>query len=181
LFAVVFSGNDTGVSNQTAFARGTATARSGDPTNLFKGDVGRRVVGFARTPSGYALLMGVDDGTTPYAMLVLLDHGGRRASAGLKLLGTVDGTSLSVSGTEIGVLARRKEGQGANALFAVEFRPFDASGAPLGPWVCFEPPGADVDFGGAIAAEGTGYAAVFRTRDGNTSLARFDRLGTGSL
>jgi hypothetical protein len=181
LFAVAFSGNDTGYSYQTAFGRGTTTGRVGDPSNLFSGHAARHVVALARTPPGYALLVGVDEGPVPYALLVLLDVGGRPTTAGLKLVGTGDGSGLVVNGSEIGVLAHRTETHGQSVLVAAEFRPFDLNGAPLGPWVCFDPPAAMGDVGGALAADGAGYAALYRTKDGATSLVRFDHLGTGSL
>ena len=181
LFAVVFSGDDTGSRYQTAFGRGSATARIGDPSNLFTGAMPRSVVGLARTPAGFAVLVTVADGANPYAMLVLTDAGGHKTSAGLKLLGTREARGVAVNGSEIGVLAHRREGTAFESRSAVEFRAFDVAGAPLGPWVCLEPPGDETELGGGIVADGTGYAAIFRAADGSASLARFDRLGTGAL
>ena len=178
LFGVVFSGND-GSAYQTAFGRGGATARIGDPSNLFTGEVPRTVVGLARTPSGFALLVTVADGVNPYAMLVLTDAGGRRTSNGLKLLGTLEGSAIAVQGSEIGVLAQRREGTAFEAKIGAEFRAFDLTGAPLGPWVCLEPPASSGAHGGGLVAEGNGYASLFGASDGSTSLARFDHLGTG--
>jgi hypothetical protein len=178
LFAVAFSGDD-GSAYQTAFGRGSATARIGDPSNLFTGPVARSVVGLARTPSGFALLVTVADGANPYAMLLLTDAGGRRTSAGLKLMGTLEATAIAVKGSEIGVLAQRREGDAFEAKIGAEFRAFDLAGAPLGPWVCLEPPVSASGHGGGLVAESNGYAALFGASDGSTSLARFDHLGTG--
>jgi hypothetical protein len=180
LFAVVFSGNDGGSLHQTAFGRGSATERIGDPSNLFTGEVARTVVGLARTPSGFALLVTVNDGANPYAMLVLTDAGGRRKSAGLKLLGTTAASGLAVTGSEIAVLALRREGTAFESKTAMELRAFDLSGAPIAPWVCLEPPGSARIAGGGIVAESNGYAALFQASDGSTSLARFDHVGTGA-
>jgi hypothetical protein len=180
LFAVVFSGDDEGSRHQTAFGRGTKTARVGDPSNLFTGEVPRRVVGLARTPAGFALLVTVEDGANPYAMLVLTDAGGRRTSAGLKLAGTVAATGIAVNGSEIAVLAHRREGTAFEAKTGVELRIFDLDGHPLAPWVCLEAPGSETDLGGGIVTTGAGYAALFRASDGSAALARFDHLGTGS-
>lgn len=177
LFAVAFSGDD-GSSYQTAFGRGSAVARVGDPSNLFRGEAPRTVVGLARSTSGFALLVTVIDGANPYAMLVLTDAGGRRTSAGLKLLGTREAAAVVVNGSEIGVLAHR--GTAFEATTTVEFRSFDLAGAPLGPWVCLDTPNARGRAGGGLVADGTGYAALFTGTDGSTSLARFDRLGTGA-
>jgi len=180
IFAVVFSGDD-GSAYQTAFGRGSATARIGDPSNLFTGTVPRTVVGLARAPSGFALLVTVADGANPYAMLVLTDVGGRRTSAGLKLLGTREAAAVVVNGSEIGVLAHRREGTAFESKTAAEFRAFDLTGAPLGPWVCLETPdGNQSRVGGGLVADGAGYAALFTAADGSTSLARFDHLGTAA-
>jgi hypothetical protein len=177
LFAVVFSGEGPGGS-QTAFGRGTLTSRVGDPTELFSGEARRRIAGFARTPAGFALLVTVLDDANTYAMLVLTDQGGRRTSAGLKLVGTVGAAALAVQGSEIGVLAERRA---ENGTTTIEFRPFDVAGAPIGPWVCLDTPGSLGDLGGGLTTDGAGYSAVFRAKDGSISLARFDRLGTGAL
>lgn len=175
LFAVVFSGSDGGLAYQTAFGRGSTTTRVGDPSNLFTGEVSRTVVGLARTPTGFALLVTVNDGANPYAMLVLTDAGGRRQSAGLKLLGTVAGSGIAVRGSEIGVLAQRREGTAFASKAATELRAFDFNGAPIAPWSCMEPPGTSPVAGGGVVAESNGYAALFEASDGRTSLARFDR------
>ncbi len=176
LFASAFSvgGNGAFV---TAFGRGSRTARSGDPSELFTGAVPRKVVGMTRTSSGFAILVTVQDSSNPYAMLVLTDVGGRRTSAGLKLVGTVEGSAIVTNGSEIGVLAHRRE----NGKVAVEFRAFDLAGAPLAPWVCLDAPGDDTALGGGLVADGAGYSAIFRAADGSASLARFDHFGTGAL
>jgi hypothetical protein len=176
LFASAFSvgGNGTFV---TAFGRGSRTARSGDPFELFSGEVPRTVVGMARTPSGFAILLTVQDSSKPYAMLVLTDVAGRRTSAGLKLLGTIEGSAIVTNGSELGVLAHRRE----NGKVAVEFRAFDFAGAPLAPWVCLDAPADDTALGGGLVADGAGYSAIFRAADGSASLARFDHFGTGAL
>lgn len=179
LFAVVFSGDD-GSEYQTAFGRGSATARIGDPSNLFSSAVPRTVVGLARTPTGFAVLVTIRDGANPYAMLVLTDAGGRRTSAGLKLVGTAAASAIAVNGSEIGVLAQRREGDAFQSKQAMAFRAFDLAGAPLGPWVCQEPPGDREVTGGGLLAETKGYAAIFRASDGSASLTRFDRVGTGN-
>ena len=158
------------------------TARVGDPSNLFTGNVPRTVIGLARTPTGFALLVTVADGAYPYAMLVLTDAGGRKTSAGLKLAGTVAASGIAVKGSEIGVLAVRREGDAFESKLTTEFRAFDLAGAPLGAWVCMEP-ARSIDsrsLGGGLVAEDNGYAAIFRAADGSASLARFDHVGTGA-
>ena len=69
-----------------------------------------------------------------------------------------------------------------DALYAPEFRPFDDSGAPLGSWVCLQPPTSSepTAVGVGLAADGTGYAAILNANDGSAVLARFDHLGTGT-
>jgi hypothetical protein len=178
LFAVVFNGYDLGDRWLTGFGRGSTTARVGDPTALFEGPVPRNVTGLVRTGNGLALLVNVNDGPKPYAMLVTMDVGGHRTSAGLKLVGTSGASAIAAStdGNTIGVLATRRETAG----LATEFRPFALDGTPLGPWVCLETPGTEPDLGGGLVADGTGWSAIFRAKDGSASLARFDHLGTGA-
>jgi len=176
LFAAAFSSGKNGA-YLTAFGRGSRTARSGDPSALFSGGVATTVVGMTRTPSGFAILLTVQDSSNPYAMLVLTDVGGRRTSAGLKLLGTIQGSAIALNGSEIGVLAHRRE----NGKVAVEFRAFDLAGAPVAPWVCLDAAGDDAALGGGLVADGAGYSAIFRSADGSASLARFDHVGTGAL
>ncbi len=176
LFAVVFSGDNGGL-YQTAFGRGSNTARIGDPSNLFTGLVPRSVAGLARTPSGFALVTTVFDGPSPYAMLVLMNVGGRRTSAGLKLLGTREARAVVVNGSEIGVLAHRRDDTSANATQGVEFRTFDLDGAPTGPWICMDTLGSEINLGGGVLAEGANYSAIFKATDGSTSFARFDHAG----
>ena len=171
LFAAVFSGDDTGAGHLTAYARGSTTGRAQDPFALFVGPTARHVVGIARAKDAYAMLAGVDDvdGIGSYAMLVLLDPYGRLATAGLRLLGTTDGAAIAANdaGTEFGVVARRKDGD-QNVL---AFRTFDTKGAPLSGWVCLDAPSPEPDLGGAIGAQGQGYAIVMRAADGSTALA----------
>lgn len=178
LFAVAFNGFDNGDRWMTGFGRGSSTARVDDPSNLFTGEVARSIVGMVHTAKNLALLVEVADGANPYAMLVTLDVGGHRTSAGLKLLGTSGASAIAVSadGNTIGVLAKRRDASG----IAMEFRPFGLDGTPAGSWVCLDAPGVEDDLGGGLVADGTGWSAIFRAKDGSTSLARFDHLGTGA-
>jgi hypothetical protein len=179
LFGGVFSGRD-GSEYLTAFGRGSTGGRTDDPHALFAGPVARRVAGLTKATGGYALLMSVDDGSQPYAMLMLLDVGGRPRTSGLKLLGSVEAAAIAVNGDEVGVLAVKGTKSGSLELLQPVFRPFSATtGEPLGPWVCLDTPGPQIELGGGLAPDGAGYAAVYKASDGSASFVRFDHLGTG--
>jgi hypothetical protein len=183
LFAYAFSGNEgAGVTYQTAFGRATTTERAEDPFVLFSGATPVEVVQLAKTPSGYALLIGAG-AASPFTGLVLLDPLGNPTSIS-RLDGAVRALSIAVQGAELGIAAivATAESEAGEPLYAPEFRPFDSTGAPLGPWVCLQNllPTLPTAQGVGLAADGTGYAAVFNANDGSVLLARFDHLGTGA-
>jgi hypothetical protein len=181
LFAFAFSGDQGGTTYETVFGRATPAKRAQDPFILFSGTTPRQVVELAKTTTGYALLVSAG-GASPFAALVLLDTLGNVASIH-RLDGTLSGLSIAVQGTELGVAAIGTTTlDGGATMYAPEFRPFDATGAPLGPWVCLQdptplPPTAP---GAGLAADGTGYAALVNASDGSAVLERFDHLGTGN-
>ncbi len=179
IFAYALSGDDGGGTYQTVFGRATVTGRVGDPQALFVGSAPRRVIQLLKTASGYALLLG-SSGPSPFAVLVILDPFGRPLLAD-RLLGTTNALALAAQGSELGVTAIRSFSvDGGQEQHAPEFRPFDAKGTALGPWVCLTAPSPNAAVGAALTADGTGYAAVYSTEDESAALARFDHLGTGS-
>jgi hypothetical protein len=181
LFAYAFSGDQGGSTYETAFGRATTTTRAEDPFILFSGATPRQVVQLVKTSSGYALLIAAA-GPTPFAGLVLLAPLGNVTSIH-RLDGAVAALSIAVQGTELGVAAIGTTTNDAGAtLYAPEFRPFDSTGAPLGPWVCLQDPIAapQTTPGVGLAADGTGYAAILNANDGSAVLERFDHLGTGN-
>ena len=178
-FAFVFSGDDSGTANQTVFGRATTMGRVGDPVAIFTGDRPRRIVQLAKLKAGYAFVLSAG-GSTPVGTLVILDVFGRVVVA-RRLLGTTEALGLARQGDELGVTAIRTilDADAGTVRHAPAFRPFDATGEPLGPWVCLADPGVAPDVGAAIMADGVGYAVVYRGNDGATKLGRFDHLGTG--
>jgi hypothetical protein len=183
LFAFAFSGDNGGDVYQTVFGRATTTHGAGDPVAVFTGSTPRQVVQLAKTASGYALLIAAG-GAQPFAGLVLLDSLGGVTSI-RRLLGTSGALGLAVQGNELGVTAIRAtvndpEGGASFPVYAPEFRAFDPTGAPLGPWVCLADatPNSAVD--AVLTADGAGYAALMNASDGSAQLVRFDHLGTGA-
>lgn len=79
---------------------------------------------------------------------------------------------MASQGNQVAIVAGRETGE-------PELRVFDLALSPVGPWVCL---GTDHDSSvpAAIAADGTGYAAIFQTGDGATMLGRVDAMGTGA-
>lgn len=79
---------------------------------------------------------------------------------------------MASQGDRIAIIAGRASGE-------PELRVFDLSLSPVGPWVCL---GSEHDpsVPAAIAADGSGYAAIFQTPDGATMLGRVDAVGTGA-
>jgi hypothetical protein len=182
LFAFVFSGDNGGDIYQTVFGRATTAQRTGDPVATFTGATPRQVVQVAKTANGYALLF-TAGGAAPFAGLAILDSTGSVVSIG-RLLGASGGLALAVQGSELGVTATRattteQEGGPSFPAYAPEFRAFDQTGAPLGPWVCLQDPSSNAAIGAVLTADGAGYAALINASDGTARLARFDHLGTG--
>jgi hypothetical protein len=183
LFAFVFSGDNGADIYQTVFGRATTTQRAGDPVATFTGTTPRQVVQLAKTMNGYALLF-TAGGAAPFAGLAILDSTGSVASIG-RLLGASGGLALAVQGSELGVTATRattteQEGGPTFPAYAPEFRAFDQTGAPLGPWVCLQDPTPNSAIDAVLTADGAGYAALINASDGTAKLARFDHLGTGA-
>jgi hypothetical protein len=187
-FAFAFSGDNGGGGGsetyQTVFGRATSTARSGDPVALFTGSTHREVVQLANTGSGYVLLLSVGKpalgGPSPFAAMAFFDVSGN-VSHIERLDGTSSALGLAVQGSEIGVVALRTDlAEGGTVDYVPEFRPFDATGSPIGAWVCLDVETATTAVGAVLAPYGTGYASLVSSTDGAVSLERFDHLGTGS-
>ncbi len=174
-FAVAWAGDYTAGTYATRFVRTTATGLEGASTGFTTGTDPLVVNRLVKTPTGYAVLMtGPLPNVEPF--VVLLDEQGQATGPAYKLLGAHFAWDIAAQGTELGVLAGRATGE-------PEFRPFDASMAPLGSWVCLDVPGDITDRGG-IDANGTGYAVVYYRPElpvpqGKEIFAVFDHLGTG--
>jgi hypothetical protein len=179
LFAAAFSGA-RGEDWQTAFGRSKDGKRVAVPHDVFTGPVTRHTIALVKVPTGYAMLLTVNDGPG-YAALSMLDELGFPSRPVLKLVGTLAGLGLAVNGSDMVVVAARDGGK-AHDQKAVEMRTFSLAGDPSGSWVCLDGPvGPNVLPFGAPVADGAGFSILFRASDGSTALARVDRLGTGSL
>ena len=144
-----------------------------------------RIAGLTKVgASSYAVLFDSAQGT----VLAIVDEDGVPIGPARRLLGVWSGFGVASSGGEIGVLAWRtkeipnteNDAGPIKQQDAVEFRPFDATGAPLGAWVCLDPSGGpDPAMDGAIDADENGYSVVYRSPAKAATLVRFDRRGTG--
>lgn len=144
---------------------------SGLGNRLFSNAAAHAVVKLVKTPSGYAMLVNTEINVTKAVVIVvLLDDFGRQIGT-RRLEGAEYGFGLAAQGSELGVVVRKSDGNDA-------FRPLDASGAALGPWVCLASAAPNADHAAAIAADGAGYALLYRAPDGSTNLAKLGRLGT---
>ncbi len=169
-FAVAWTGDIQGGAYRTSIALATATGVTGAPVEITTSDFPHQVVKLVSTPSGFALLMtGGQPEFAPYVLL--LDDAGQVVGSAHKLEGAYFGWDIAVQGSEIGVVAAR-------STLEPEFRPFDAAMVPLGSWVCLDDP-TDIGDVGAVSADGSGYAVLYRTPPGAEALVRFDHLGTG--
>jgi hypothetical protein len=186
-YGVAFVGQRAGA-YRLVFTRVSTSARVGISFTILSGNTPLRLIQIAHAGTGFALLVERRPTTGPRETLVIrLDDAGKLAGPALRLLGVRSAFGIASSGGELGVLAWRVRG-GPDAgppdepePDAIEFRPFDAAGTALGPWVCVDAPfiAPTVDVGAAILGEDTGYSVIVRTPSHAVSLARFDRRGTG--
>jgi hypothetical protein len=170
-FAVAWSGNVGAGEYRTYFVHTAADGSGGSVVEVARGAEPHEVVRLVPTPTGHALLL---NGGPPIwaAYVVLFDGNGEVASPAFDLEGAFVTRDVAVLGSEIGVVAGRASDE-------TEFRAFDATMAPLGPWVCLAGPTSSGE-PAAIDIDPNGYAVLYRTPAGATNLARFDRLGTGA-
>lgn len=186
-YGVAFVGQRAGA-YRLVFTRVSTSARVGTSFTILSGNTPLRLIQIAHAGTGFALLVERrPTASTRETLVIRLDESGKLAGPALRLLGVRSAFGIASSGGELGVLAWRVRG-GADAgpvdepePDAIEFRPFDAAGMALGPWVCVDAPFTvpTVDVGAAILGEDAGYSVIVRTPSHAVSLARFDRRGTG--
>lgn len=182
-FGVAYVGKLAG-NHRLVFTRVSTTKRLQTSFTLLLGADPLRLVGLARVESKFALLFERRIAGTTEILLSVLDSSGRFLGPTRRLLGVRRAFGVASSGGEIGVVAWRAGATsepGETVPDAIEFRPFDRAGAPLGSWVCLDEPftSPTIDVGAAILAEDSGYSVLMRTPKHAVSLARFDRRGTG--
>jgi len=165
-----WNGADTQGLFQSQMLRVGATGPGGNVPNVFYQTPSQHdLVQVVETDDGFMALI-FDDDTQP--RFLRLDESGNLlgTSAGLAGVDLVYG--LASQGNQIAVVAGRESGE-------PELRVFDLSLAPIGPWVCLDT-GHDPAIPMAVAADGSGYAALFQTTGGATKLSRVDAVGTGA-
>lgn len=182
-FGVASAGQYAGT-HRLVFTRVSTSKRLDTSFTLVVGPEALRLVGMARVETKFALLFERRTATATETLLSILDSKGRFVGSTKRLLGVRRAFGVASSGGEIGVVAWRQNA-GADpdepVPDAIEFRPFDGAGAPLGGWVCLDEPFVTptIDIGAAILAEDLGYSVLMRTPKHAVTLVRFDRRGTG--
>lgn len=183
-FGVASAGTSSdGKTDRLVFTRVSTTKRLHTSYTLVVGTDRIRLVGMAHLEKNFAILAERRVAGGPEILLIVLDAEGRFAGPTRRLLGVQRAFGLASSGGEIGVVGwRRGAGPDANPD-AIELRPFDAQGAPLGSWVCLDEPFnvPTVDVGAAVIGEPNGYSVLLRTPKHAVAMARVDRRGTAGL
>jgi hypothetical protein len=169
-FVVSWTGDDEFGRYRTNIALTTLDSLVGYPAVIIMTLVRHAVIRLVRVDDGFAMAVAGAPPESPYYVLSL-DGEGYILGSAKELEGVVSVGDLAGVGQEFGVLATRPTGE-------PQFRPFDKNLEPLGGWVCLDGPSSGFSVS-ALSADGTGYAAVFKTSTGAVNLARFDRLGTG--
>ncbi len=130
------------------------------------------LVKLVKTPTGYALLLH-SGGLSFDTIVVILDAQGNVTGSARRFLGTKFAMDLGAIGGNLGLIAKRADN-------VTEFRPLDASGAPIGDWKCIDAPSDDTYDQAAIDADGTGWAIVYRTPGGGEKFVRTNLMGTAA-
>jgi hypothetical protein len=180
-FGVAYTGHYAGT-HRLVFTRVSKDERLSTSWTLLVGPSPLRLVGLAHVGPSFALLVERRTSTASETLLFTLDAKGRFAGPVRRLLGVRRAFGVASSGGEIGVVTLRARAGEPEEPDAVELRPFDATGAPLAPWVCLDAPfpAATIDIGAAVLGEASGYSVVMRTPAHAVSLVRVDRRGNGS-
>lgn len=178
-FGVASAGSFMGT-HRLVFTRVSTTKRLHTSYTILVGTDPIRLVGMAHLEQNFAILAERRVAAGTEILVIVLDAQGRFAGPARRLLGVQRAFGVASSGGEIGVVAWRS-GAGPDANpDAIELRPFDAQGAPLGSWVCLDEPFnvPTVDVGAAVIGEPNGYSVLMRTPKHAVAMARVDRRGT---
>ena len=178
-FGIVWTNEPTSATTASRFALVTAAGVVGAPVTLTTSAVQFLVKRIVHTPTGFAVLalsaLGDD-----HVYVVILDPSGNVAGPAHRLLGADFPWDIAAQGTELGVVIASNDMivDGAEGPRRPFFRPLDAAGHALGPWVCL---GAGLASNAvqdmAIDADGTGYAVVFQDPSADELLTRIGPLG----
>ena len=165
-FAVFWSDRKTPLDVESWFALVSPAGVVSAPVLIASTHALHRVVHVAATPTGYAVAL---DASSEMFVLTL-DPTGNPSGSAHRLLGAAFTWDVVSQGNELGVMVNAKDN-------TPRFRPLDATGKPIGNWVCFTPLPCD---DAALDKDGIGYAAVYRTYPGYDVTYRvFDHVGTG--
>jgi hypothetical protein len=151
----------------------------GAPSDLAKIFGQLMPAGVAPTTPGW--LLSFDGGGDDRVYLVPLTPTGAVAGPVHRLLGGDAPWALASAGTSVGVVSMSNDviTAGKEGPRAPRFRPVDATGHPLGPWVCLDnpvPPAQYQDM--SVIADGSGWSIVYKSPVNTTVLMRTNALGT---
>lgn len=179
-FMIASSFTQSGGTTAAQLQLATLTGPSGSAVPLTSSTVAIEVKSIVPTSSGYLLV--VEGGGDNKVYLVPVNATGQVSGVARRLLGGDAPWALASRGDEVGLVTMSNDLVVNNVYPGPRrpmFRSFDATGKPLGPWVCLDdyiPVAQLQDM--AIMTDGNGYSVVYKTKSDATNLIRFDRLGT---
>ena len=182
-FGVAWSISPTPTTAEAFFVLADPSGAAGSPIPVVSGATPFIVTALTATPTGFALLaMGA--GGDNHSYVLPLDSTGHAVPPAHRLLGADVPWSIAAFGSELGVAVSGDDVTASpgseNGPRPPMFRPLDAVGHALGPWVCLDTPVPQNQFQDmAIDADPTGYSVVYLSPSNQAVLARFDHLGTG--
>jgi hypothetical protein len=180
-FGIAYSITPTTTTSEAFFVLADPAGPLGAPVPVASGGTAFSVTALTATPTGFALLA-LGSGGDNHTYVVLLDTTGHPQPPAHRLLGADTPWSIAAFGSELGVAISGNDvgDAGEQGPRPPLFRPLDATGHALGPWVCLDTPVARnqlQDMG--IGSDANGYSVVYLSPSNETVLARFDHLGTG--
>ncbi len=181
-FAVVWSTTPTPTTSAAFFAFADPTGLVQTALSVEAGGTSFNPTALTKTPTGFALLAQGEGGDN-HVYVLPLDPSGKPVPPAHRLLGSDAPWAITSLGTQLGLVASSDD-LGSDADMGSRepmFRPLDATGHPLGPWVCLDGPiSPDQTQDMAIIADTTGYSVVFKSVANEEVLTRINPLGTGA-
>jgi hypothetical protein len=178
-YALAWTAQPSANTYRSQFVLATPTGLMGAPVDITTSTTAFHVVKLVPTPTGFALLFaGIlqDD----HIYVVPLSATGAVTGPAHRYLGADVPWDLAAQGTELGLVVEGNDVavDGSEGPRTPLFRPLDATGHPLAPWVCLGnpvPAGQTQDL--AIDADETGYAIVYPTETSDEMFLLVDHLG----
>jgi hypothetical protein len=186
-FAAATFGTSVDVAAASDGASDWAIAWSGDPgdgtwrvrttfwsatssnTIVYHGTVPVHVERVVRLSSGYAILASAGNPLSD-VLVIFIDDQGAPSATPHRYLGAQYAWDLATGSAGLGLVARRNTEEPT-------FRALDATGTPLGPWVCLDGPLGTLVGGAGVDGDGSGWAVVYSADDGSARFVRLDANG----